>query len=319
VRRRGYAVVFPSGDAEALTLSSQRRRIGARFPYPADDVVARAFDKARLVTAGTEAGFSVPETTVVAGGRPAPAVEPPVVVKERLHGGLGRTARVEALVAATESEAAARVRAIHALGSDAIVQEVVRGRLVAYTTVTDGDGRVLGAVQQEAERIFPPEAGASVRARTVPADASLAERAARLLRAMEWCGLAQLQFLREDGGEPKLIDFNGRFYGSLALAVGAGVNLPALWAAVATGRPPGPVAAARPGVRYQWLEGDLRVAAAQHRARLLRGVLDCARYARGAQHAIWSATDPVPQLRDGLRLVRQETPNLHRLVRKALR
>jgi predicted ATP-grasp superfamily ATP-dependent carboligase len=248
-----------------------------------------------------------------------PAFEPPVVVKERLHGGLESMARVEAVVAETESEAAERVRAIHAVGGDAIVQEVVRGRLVGFTTVIDRDGRVLGAVQQEAERIFPTEAGASVRGRTVPTDARLAERAARLLGAIEWYGLAQLQFLREDRGEPKLIDFNGRFYGSLALAIGAGVNLPALWAAVATGRPPGPVASARPGVRYQWLEGDLRVAAEEHRARLLRGVLDCARYAPGAEHAIWSATDPLPQLRDGVRLLRQETPNLHRLVRKALR
>jgi predicted ATP-grasp superfamily ATP-dependent carboligase len=321
VRGRRYAVVFPSGDAEALALSSARSYISARVPYAADAVVVSAFDKHWLMGAAAEAGIPVPMTMLVGRGSQPPPLSPPTMVKERIHAGAHRpdAQRLEAMLATTQGEAAARVREIHANGSDAILQEVVRGRLIAFAAVTGHDGKVVRAVQQEAERIFPTEAGASVRARTVPPDPDMAQRSARLLRAMRWTGLAQLQFLHEEGGTPKLIDFNGRFYGSLGLAVAAGANLPALWAAVATGRPAGPLAPVRTGVRYQWLEGDLRVATAAHRGDLVRGVLDCLRYARGAEHAIWSPADPLPQLRDGVRLLRQEVPNLHRLVRKTIR
>ncbi|MFL6041651.1 MAG: ATP-grasp domain-containing protein, partial [Gaiellales bacterium] len=160
--------------------------------------------------------------------------------------------------------------------------------------------------------------GASARARTVRLDPDLADGAARLLRELRWWGLAELQFLGAKGAKPCLIDFNGRFYGSLALAVGAGANLPVLWASVATGRRPGAVPEPVPATRFQWLEGDLRVATDARGGALIRELLDCARYAVGARHGIWSVADPLPQIREARRLLREEAPNLHRLGRKLL-
>jgi predicted ATP-grasp superfamily ATP-dependent carboligase len=318
--QRGYEVALPCGDAEALALSRERDHIRPLVPYPPHEVVARAFDKLQLAEAAASAGVPTPATTLVRIGAPLPPVAPPVIIKERLHAGLneGSSVRMEAAVAASAAEASDRVAAIHAAGSDAVIQDAVAGRLIAHASVTAPDGRVVVALQQEAERIFPQEAGASARARTVPLDPDLAEGAARLLRELRWCGLAELQFLAADGARPSLIDFNGRFYGSLALAVGAGANLPAVWAAVATGRPLGAVPAVVPGTRYQWLEGDLRVATGARGGALVREVLGCIRYGVGARHAIWSVADPLPQVRDGLRLLRQEAPNLHRLGRKLL-
>jgi predicted ATP-grasp superfamily ATP-dependent carboligase len=318
-RRRGYEVVLPATDAEVLALSRERDRIAAAVPYPPHDAVERAFDKVSLAQAAAKVGMRTPATTLVRAGETMPPLSPPLVVKERLHAGIpGRGgARIEALIAATGDEAAARVATIHAAGGDAVLQEVVPGRLTAHTSVTTPSGGVVVAVQQEAERVFPPETGASTRARTVPLDRDLADAAARLLRELGWFGLAQLQFLRADGdGEPPLIDFNGRFYGSLALAVGAGANLPALWAAVAMGRSVPASGEAVVGVRYQWLEGDLRVATAQRGRRLVGEALGCIRYAAGARHSTWSLTDPLPPLRLGARLLRQEATNVPRLGRK---
>src|SRR5204862_2358158 len=129
----------------------------------------------------------------------------------------------------------------------------VGGRLMAFTSVVDGERRMVARVQQEAERTYPRGLGCSARAHTVPVDEDLAARVARLLAKLDWSGLSELQFIVPEQGEPLLIDFNGRFYGSMSLALAAGANLPAVWAAVATGRPVGGLAgAAVPGVRYQW-------------------------------------------------------------------
>jgi predicted ATP-grasp superfamily ATP-dependent carboligase len=180
----------------------------------------------------------------------------------------------------------------------------VAGDLVAYAVVAREGGDALARVQQRAEAIWPPGAGGSVRAVTVPVDETLAEQVSRLLVELGWTGLAQVQFI-SGKGEPALLDLNGRFYGSLELAVAAGVDLAAVWAAQAAGRPAPTCAEARVGVRYHSLEGDLRRVMARPRAKLLREVLGCAGYARGATPSIWRADDPWPGLRYSAHLARR--------------
>jgi predicted ATP-grasp superfamily ATP-dependent carboligase len=127
-------------------------------------------------------------------------------------------------------------------------------------------------------------------------DPALAARAAELLAALGWFGLVELQLVEPDHGPRLLLELNGRFYGSMALALAAGVNFPDAWARLGTGGPAPPLQTPRPGVRYQWLEGDLRAAWAEPRGGRLRDVLGCLAYAPGAAHSIWRSSDPGPGL-----------------------
>jgi predicted ATP-grasp superfamily ATP-dependent carboligase len=163
--------------------------------------------------------------------------------------------------------------------------------------VTDANGSVIACTGQVADAVWPPGMGVSSRARSVQVDPDLLGLVRRLLSMLGWFGLAQLQFVAAPGEPPRLIDFNGRFYGSLALAVGAGVNLPAIWAALATGRTPPHSAHPRIGVRYVWLEGDVRRALVERRGGLIRDLRDSLRYSRGAVHSVWATDDPRPSLR----------------------
>jgi predicted ATP-grasp superfamily ATP-dependent carboligase len=63
--------------------------------------------------------------------------------------------------------------------------------------------------------------------------------------------------LDETSGTPYLMEINGRFWGSLQLAVDAGVDFPALLLAAAAGEPPTPVVNYRAGVRSRWWWGDV--------------------------------------------------------------
>jgi hypothetical protein len=131
----------------------------------------------------------------------------------------------------------------------------------------------------------------------VPTDPRLAKAAALLVRALRWSGIAQLQFLRAPGAEPALIDLNGRFYGSMALAQAAGANFAAAWArGVLEGRTPDP-GPARVGTRYQWAWGDLRRATQERRGGLARDLLGVAGYAVGAAHSVFATRDPRPTAR----------------------
>jgi predicted ATP-grasp superfamily ATP-dependent carboligase len=303
-------VVFGCGDAEVLTLSEGRDRLEPVVPYAPHESVVRAFDKLLLGEAAAGAGFAVPRT-VPATEAELLHVQGPVLVKARLHAVPGR-ARLEAGLCGDPAAARRRAAAIRAAGGEPLLQEHVSGPLVAYTALADVEGGIVAALQQEAEAIWPPGSGVSVRARTVPVDAGLAAAAARLLSELGWLGIAELQFILREDRTPALIDLNGRFYGSLSLAVAAGLNLAAMWAALATGREVPPAPAPRLGVRYQWLEGDLRRALAERHDGLVRDVWGCFGYAVGARHSIWQAGDPAPALRLGSRLAR-------RVARKLLR
>lgn len=298
VDEAGYEVVFAADDAELMALSALRVGIPAIVPYADHEIVLRALDKIELTRAAEAVGLRCPRTAVADADALA-AVSGPTVVKGRLHAGVGpgAGARQDATIARDAASATRRAAEIEASGGEAILQEVIEGNLMALSCLAGPGGELLAAVQQESSLTWPPRSGVTVRGRTVALEPALVEGARRLMSELGWLGIAELQFVRPPEGEPRLIDLNGRFYGSLGLAVASGPNLPAAWAALATQRPVPELPAPRAGVRYQWLEGDLRRAARERRGGLARDVAGCARYAIGATHSIAHVRDPGPALR----------------------
>ena len=291
----GYDLVFGAGDGEVLALSAGRDELNAIVPYGPHDDVVRAFDKVTLAEAAARAGLAVPATA-----RPEDA---PVVIKPRrttvrdLHGG---PLRLRAKVAETRDEAARQVAYLESVGAEPLVQQFVEGELVALIVVTDRESRIVAAVQQRTGAIWPRQSGGTVRAVTEPVDSDLLERVSALVTDLKWFGIAQTQFQVPPGGEPVLIDLNGRFYGSMALAVAAGPNLPAIWASLAVGDAFPAVAPSRTGIRYHWLESDRRRSLNQRRR--LVGSLG---YALSAKHGLWDARDLRPATRHAGRLARR--------------
>jgi predicted ATP-grasp superfamily ATP-dependent carboligase len=171
--------------------------------------------------------------------------------------------------------------------SRVLVQPLVPGALSSLGIVMDRDGQVTAAFQQVARRTWPAAAGSSAMGVGVPLDGEVVERAASVLRAAGFYGLAEVEFLL-DGDEITLIDVNPRFYGCLALALASGVNLAAAWRAAVLGLPPpAQPAPYRAGVSYRWLEADVISALRGSAAPLFEPV------PRPRVGAMWAADDPV--------------------------
>ena len=290
--RECYDVAFGGGDAEVLALSALRHRLRVPVLLPPHDVVRRAFDKAALSEAAVHAGLAVPRSFHRGDVQP----DVPVVVKERLHGDptAGAATLHQAPQVVAPEEVPGRTAEIRAGGGAPVLQEVVEGELLALILLVDRDGTVAAAAQQRTTLMWPPEAGVSVRARSTPVDLELLGRASVLLRDLGWFGLVQLQFIAPPSGAPRLIDFNGRFFGSLQLSVAAGIDLPGALTALVRGRAMTVQPLPATEVRYQWLEGDLRRAVQQRQRGLARDVIGCLRFARGATHSTWMTSDPWP-------------------------
>jgi hypothetical protein len=185
-----------------------------------------------------------------------------------------------------------------------LVQHWVDVPLSAYSGVMH-DGKMIAVLAQQGERLWPIDAGTSSYARTVPTDPDTVASLAVMLAEHE--GVFQAQFLGSS-----LIDLNPRVYGSLPLAVKAGLNLPTIYVDALRGISQH-VPAPRLGVRYRWLEGDLRhVSAGLRSGRMdLREAARALAPHRGTAHSTESLTDTGPMLsrarsvaRDALRKVR---------------
>ena len=93
---------------------------------------------------------------------------------------------------------------------------------------------------------------------SVALDPPLLDHAERILEALKWHGVAMVEFRRDArDGVSKLLEINGRFWGSLQLAIDSGVDFPYLLYRLAVDGDIDPVFTYRVGVRLRWWLGDL--------------------------------------------------------------
>lgn len=307
IARGGYSVVFGGGDDWVGALAAHRDGLPARVAHPDAGSVSLAFDKLELGRRARRAGLSAPRTEP-SDGPTLRSWDGAVVVKCRTHwvAGQSRRGRIDTQRFDDPSHAHELVRTMRRAGFEPVLQEVVTGRLEALSGLFDR-GRLRGRVQQIAHGVWPVPDGVSCRAETVPVDEDLAERVDVLLDDIGWSGLVELQFLRPPGGDPHLIDLNGRFYGSMPLAIAAGTNLPDAWGRLTLGLPVPGLPDARPGVRYVWLGGDLRRAWAERRGGLVADVSATIAWSLTGTTSVVDLRDPRPTVAyvaDGLRRAR---------------
>jgi len=299
--RGRHEVVFAGSDADALTLSLVREHLGdCALALPSHDACLAAFDKTSLEQQAQAVDLVVPTSWP---GTPEAlgSVTYPVLVKSKTHwlaGGAGRASRFDAYMAPDRDCATARLGQLRSAGVEGFLQEVVPGYNMSFATVTDGAGRLLARVQHETRATWPLATGATAQAVTVPVDEPLADRVSALLARLNWVGITECEFRVGADGVPRLIDFNGRIYDSIAIAYAAGINLPDIAARVAMDDDPGPASSpvreAVLGRTFQWFEGDLAGALSTDRS--LAAAARVVTRAATSAHPVFSRTDPLPTL-----------------------
>lgn len=295
--RLSVEAVLPGAEPYLFALAGREERFkGAALGTPPRESVERATNKALLPEFATSSGLQTPPTKIVRGDSGAAATFGfPAIVKPLRSWIRNADGSISAYAARLVTDKKAAEEALRALPTgEALIQPYVSGQLVSVAGVSWA-GELVCALHQASIRIWPLRTGVSSYAQTIPQNPALEQGVGRLLHKIGWSGLFQAQFIRDSQGQHYLIDINPRVYGSLALAVAAGLNLPGIWTDLLLGRRP-QIRGYRVGARFRHEEKDVRALARMlvegERRRVLGGVVP----RRGTTHAIFSLRDPMPLL-----------------------
>jgi predicted ATP-grasp superfamily ATP-dependent carboligase len=247
VRRCGVDVLLPIGDASCRILSKHRPEIEGRVAIPIADWEAMriASDKQASVSFAGQLGVPVPRTY----DAKSDVEQYPVVVKSRLGaGGVSYVNSPEQLAAIDADEC--------------ILQEYVTGDGYGFFTLFER-GRERAIFMHRRIREYPITGGASTAAESIY-DEKLRDLGLAVLKGLQWHGVAMVEFKRDvTDGNYKLMEINPKFWGSLDLAIAAGVDFPRLAVEMALGRLAEDVMKYDVGLRFRWVFDDLVRLAAQ--------------------------------------------------------
>jgi len=264
-RQQDTTVLLPTTDAslEAVLEHRSALPVGVVLPFPDLATYRAASDKARILTLARDCGFGVPETRMVATPGecdvPVPDDFFPAVVKPHRSvvaaGGIRRRLTVTPVADAVDCRRA--LTALPAAAFPVLVQQRVEGVGEGFFALRWG-GRTVAMFAHRRLREKPPAGGVSVYRESIPLDPALVGPGLRLLEALDWQGVAMIECKREQAtGRQVVMEVNGRFWGSLQLAIDAGVDFPALLARCAAGETVPECRNYRVGVRSRWFWGDV--------------------------------------------------------------
>jgi predicted ATP-grasp superfamily ATP-dependent carboligase len=259
----GVNVLIPISDQSmGPVLDARPTFSGVAIPFPDREAYRRISDKGLVLEEGASLGIRVP-SQVVLNGPPTPreleAVGFPAVIKPARS--VIKTPATQFKLSVRHSASRAQLEAALALLPDSaypilLQQRVVGPGLGVFVLMANGSPLAAFGHRRILER--PPSGGVSACAESVAVDPELLRRSVELLRRFAWEGVAMVEFKRDSAtGEPFLMEVNGRFWGSLQLAIDSGVDFPRLLVEHTLGREVKPVLSWTEGVRCRWRLGEV--------------------------------------------------------------
>lgn len=106
-----------------------------------------------------------------------------------------------------------------------LLQEIIKGK--GYGIFTGAkEGKMFAVFAHERIREIPPEGGESTMRKSISPNKILLEAAEKLIKDLNWTGIAMIEFKGECEERACFMEINGRPWGSMDLAVSSGMDFP---------------------------------------------------------------------------------------------
>lgn len=319
IRRYRIATVIPATDLTTMLLVRQPELACAiRLAAPNASSYEALTDKAHLISLATELGIPVPETRIATDlvdiRKAAAELGYPVVLKPSRSRYLkdGRVYSTSVEIALGPTQLAEKLDRLSWLSDiPCLVQQFVRGHGAGIFCLHAAFGPTAWFAHRRI-REKPPSGGVSVLSESIHINAEMQSIAGKLLGKAAWTGVAMIEFRVSAQGVPYLMEVNGRFWGSLQLAIDCGIDFPWLLYQQISGLPTVPQSSYQLGRRLRWLWGDVDSLILQLRGSEfpLRSKMHIVRdfiwsfFDPACRQEIWRISDPRPALVETKRWMR---------------
>lgn len=352
--RAGIDLLLPVSDAAVEALLGHRELLPERvlLPFPSLPQFRLGTDKARVLALAHAAGFVVPTSVVLRSvlelDRVDEVVLPAFVKPHRsvVTDTNGRAYKLDVSCVTTRDALRACLLALPPAAFPVLLQEAIHGHGEGCFALR-WQGATVAEFAHRRLREKPPAGGISVFREAIPLCPTLGASTRALLDALDWQGVAMAECkVEHETGRHVFMELNGRLWGSLQLAIDAGVDFPTILVncalSTSTGASTGALAGAAPvvvtsppyrtGVRSRWSWGDadhlyarLRkspetlqlVPPFPGRLTVLREFL-VAPFARTTREEIGRWSDPLPLLLESARRLAAPLTGLSALLRAQL-
>lgn len=262
--RRGIRVIFPMTEISMAAVLKHREEFGNfQLPFVEFPAFEAMTDKWSLLKLAQRLNITIPHTHYIADARSLerayPTLNFPVVLKpyRSMIWTKGHCTAASVKYAESLRELRRTVAQYEYFERNPfLLQEYVRGQAHGIFALYN-QGQPVASFAHRRLRENPPSGGVSVLCESVEKNPEAWRMARTILDYMAWHGVAMVEFKVTADGKPYLMEVNGRFWGSLQLAIDAGVDFPWLLYQLATGRALDPSNGYATGVRSRWLLGDL--------------------------------------------------------------
>lgn len=310
-------VIVPISLSSIMAIAANLPRITTRLKValPSLESLITADDTGRLLDIAERIGVPVPGAYAV--GDDKGPIQFPVVIKYRKGEALQLPPEERYAIVRDPASFARIYEKMSANQESPLVQEYVPGEGYGMSALFNRESEPVAVFCHRRIREYPVTGGPSCFAESVW-DPKMVDYGVSLLRELRWRGVAMVEFKGDiRSGEYKLMEINPRFWGSLPLAVLAGVDFPALLYRVAAGQDL-PLAdlkspAYATGVRMRYLFQDLLsvrgyMRRESRKSAFVRGFLKDLFDPR-VSDGLFQWDDPAPNLAYMLRAFRRALPS----------
>jgi predicted ATP-grasp superfamily ATP-dependent carboligase len=267
VKNGGYKVLMPLHDFELVPISKEIDKFlkYTEVPFPDYETLNKTLDKSKTLEIAIKNNIPVPKTYFVNDinkvNHVSKEINYPAVIKPRSQTNWDGIQATTVYVTGknyvnSPKELVQRYFEIHSQSKYPLIQEYVEGDGFGVGLLFN-HGKPRAAFAYKRLREYPITGGPSTLRESIN-DQKLTDYAIGLLKAMDWHGVAMVEFKVNPNSGPILMEVNGRFWGSLALPIAAEVDFPYLLYKMAVDGDVTPQFDYKAGVKCRWLiPGDI--------------------------------------------------------------
>ncbi len=329
-RSEGAGWVVPTSDETLQVVSAAYRELSrsAAIGAPPPPIVHRILDKSLLFETARIAGVPAPLPATIARAGDLESALPrlrfPLVARPR-DSGAKSAHEFKRRIFASADELRATFATQSRFGEGLLFHPYHAGQSFGVEVLLSR-GALVASFQHRRLSESPSSGGVTVVAVSEPVNARLLDQSLRLLRALEWDGVASVKFRSDSAtGETSLMDVCGHFWGSLPLDIAAGMDFPLYAWQLSQGITPAPPASYRLGLRVRWTAGSLARAGSvfayppKYRTPVGVAIRQLGTdFSSGTKSALWSWTDPLPAQQEVAHVLIQSTKDATKFVLRAI-